>query len=71
MLSKIATSASPRESRAVLMIFKSLITLYNSRDIHDGFRFKLSLRQLEGRLSYKQLVNGNRADKEETTNKAN
>jgi hypothetical protein len=71
MLSKIVTSASPREYRAVLMIFKSLITLYNSRDIYDGFRFTLSLRQLEGRLSYKQLVNGNRADKEETTNKAN
>lgn len=37
---------------------------YNSRDIHDGFRFTLSLQNIEGRLTYKQLVNGKDNKKE-------
>ena len=40
---------------------------YNNRELHDGFRFILSLQQLEGRLSYKQLTsNGNEASEEKT-----
>ena len=40
---------------------------YNSRDIQDGFRFELTLQQLEGRLTYKQLTdNGNQQTKEES-----
>ncbi len=31
---------------------------YNSRKLTDGQRFELSLRNIEGRLSYKQLVHG-------------
>ena len=31
---------------------------YNSRKLNDGERFELTLKQLEGRLSYKQLVHG-------------
>ncbi|MDQ2718289.1 MAG: IS1595 family transposase [Bacteroidota bacterium] len=31
---------------------------YNSRDINDGNRFELTLQRIEGRLTYKQLVNG-------------
>lgn len=40
---------------------------YNSRNLHDGFRFTISLQNLEGRLSYKQLTkNGNKATEEKT-----
>jgi transposase-like protein len=38
---------------------------YNSRELSDGNRFELTLQRVEGRLSYKQLINGN---KEEETN---
>ncbi|TLY46667.1 MAG: IS1595 family transposase [Gammaproteobacteria bacterium] len=31
---------------------------YNSRKISDGLRFELSLKNIEGRLTYKQLVHG-------------
>jgi transposase-like protein len=31
---------------------------FNNRKLHDGFRFNLSLLQLEGRLTYKDLVYG-------------
>lgn len=37
---------------------------FNSRKLHDGFRFTLSLQQLEGRLTYKQLVNGSSQEEE-------
>lgn len=38
---------------------------YNTRKLHDGFRFQLSMQNIEGRLKYVNLVNG----KEESTNK--
>lgn len=37
---------------------------YNSRHLKDGDRFTLSLCNLEGRLTYKQLVHGNQENKE-------
>ena len=42
---------------------------YNTRDLQDGFRFTLSLQNIEGRLSYKQLVNG-KDNKEENKAKS-
>lgn len=39
---------------------------FNSRNLGDGFRFQLSLQQVEGRLTYKQLVYGKEGRKEKT-----
>jgi transposase-like protein len=35
---------------------------YNTRKLHDGFRFQLSLQNIEGRLDYLTLVNGKREE---------
>jgi len=39
---------------------------YNSRDLTDGQRFEVSLQNIEGRLSYKTLVHGNKEESSST-----
>lgn len=36
---------------------------YNTRKLHDGFRFTLSLQRIEGRLKYSTLINGEEGKK--------
>ena len=43
---------------------------YNSRDLKDGKRFELTLKRLEGRLSYKQLTENGNEETDKKTNKA-
>jgi hypothetical protein len=38
---------------------------FNSRKLHDGFRFTLAMQQLEGRLTYKNLVNNAKDPRQE------
>lgn len=41
---------------------------FNSRKLHDGFRFTLCLQRLEGRLTYKQLVYGKSQENQQDQN---
>jgi transposase-like protein len=38
---------------------------FNSRKLHDGFRFMVTMQQLEGRLTYKTLVDNGKDEKRE------
>ena len=55
----------PSQPKAFAGILQRISFRFNHRKLHDGFRFTLAMQQIEGRLTYKQLVYGKSQENQE------